>query len=140
MSTWMLVEDEPDMYEMVLAMYEILGIHGVSFTNGEEALAWIDEVDSGYTTDEVPELALLDLRLPGRAGGTDVGERIRKSPVLKNAAIVLMTAYRLTPQEEKMLMRQAQADLFLCKPLPNQPELAEMFHELIERRRAHQHA
>lgn len=138
MSTWMLVEDEPDMYEMVLAMYEILGVHGVSFTNGEEALDWIEEVDKGYANDELPELALLDIRLPGQAAGPDVGARLRKSPVLKNAAIVLMTAYRLTPQEEKKVIKQAQADLFLYKPLPSQPQLAKMLNDVIARRHSKQ--
>ncbi|MBI5666462.1 MAG: response regulator [Chloroflexi bacterium] len=138
MSTWMLVEDEPDMYEMVLAMYEILGVHGVSFTNGEEALDWIEEVDKGFASDEVPELALLDIRLPGQASGPDVGARLRKSPVLKNAAIVLMTAYRLTPQEEKAIIRKAHADLFLYKPLPNQPQLATMLNDVIARRHSKQ--
>lgn len=134
MTTWMLVEDEPGMYEMVLAMYEILGINGVSFTNGEDALAWIDEVDNGYA-DEVPELALLDIRLPGDTSGPDVGARLRRSPTLKNAAIVLMTAYRLTPDEEKAFISHAKADLFLQKPLPKQPELTALLHEVIAKRR-----
>ena len=42
MTVWMVVEDEPDVYEMVLAMYETLGIDGVAFTTGEEAITWID--------------------------------------------------------------------------------------------------
>ena len=134
MTTWMLVEDEPDMYEMVLAMYEILGINGVSFTNGEDALDWIEEVDNGYAADDVPELALLDIRLPGKASGLDVGARLHKSPVLKNTAVVLMTAYKMTPQEEKEAIKQATADHFLYKPLPSHTKLVKMFNSLIPRR------
>lgn len=134
MATWMLVEDEPGMYEMVLAMYEILGVNGISFTNGEDALAWIDEVDNGYA-EEVPELALLDIRLPGDTSGPDVGARLRRSPTLKNTAVVLMTAYRLDATEEKAFISQAKADLFLQKPLPNQPQLAKMLNEVIANRR-----
>lgn len=134
MATWMLVEDEPDMYEMVLAMYEILGINGVSFTNGEDALAWIEEVDGGYETNNLPELALLDMRLPGKTSGVEVGARLRRSPVLKNTAVVLMTAYKMTPQEEKEAVQQATADFFLYKPLPSHPELVRMFNALIPRK------
>ncbi|MBZ0301183.1 MAG: response regulator, partial [Anaerolineae bacterium] len=89
MSTWMVVEDEPDIYEVLLAMFEMWGIDGVAFVDGEEAIAWIDDVDGGRFRGELPELALLDIRLPGAVSGAAVGERLRKSTVLGDIAIVL---------------------------------------------------
>lgn len=59
----MVVEDEPDIYEVLLAMFEMWGIEGVAFVDGEEAIAWIDDVDNGRFQGELPELALLDIRL-----------------------------------------------------------------------------
>ena len=41
MSTWMVVEDEPDIYDVLLAMFEIWGIEGVAFVDGGEAVGWI---------------------------------------------------------------------------------------------------
>ena len=32
----MVVEDEPDIYELLLAMFEMWGIEGVAFVDGEE--------------------------------------------------------------------------------------------------------
>jgi CheY-like chemotaxis protein len=117
-TTWMLVEDEPDLYEMVLAMYSTMGVEGISFATGEEALDWIEDVDNGYYHDELPELVLLDIRLPGQLDGIQIGYRLRQSPVLNNMAIVLMTAYELSPSEQDEAMRLSGADLYIRKPLP----------------------
>lgn len=136
MSTWMVVEDEPDIYEVLLAMFEMWGIEGVAFVDGEEAVAWIDDVDNGRFQGELPELALLDIRLPGTISGPMVGERLRRSPVLGNIAIVLSTAYKLTPEEEKTVIAQAGADKLMYKPLPKFNELQRTLEDVIAQRRA----
>lgn len=135
MSTWMVVEDEPDIYEVLLAMFEMWGIEGVAFVDGEEAVAWIDDVDSGRFRGELPELALLDIRLPGAISGPMVAERLRKSPVLGQIAIVLSTAYRLTPDEERQVITQAGADKLMYKPLPKFNELQQILEDVIANRR-----
>ncbi|MBZ0292708.1 MAG: response regulator [Anaerolineae bacterium] len=136
MSTWMVVEDEPDIYEVLLAMFEMWGIEGVAFVDGEEAVAWIEDVDSGRYRGELPELALLDIRLPGAIDGTMVAERLRKSPVLGHIAIVLSTAYKLTVEEEKKIIDQAGADKLIYKPLPKFVELQQLLEGVIASRRA----
>ncbi|MGJ3238403.1 MAG: response regulator [Anaerolineae bacterium] len=136
MSTWMVVEDEPDIYEVLLAMFEMWGIEGVAFVDGEEAIAWIDDVDAERFQGELPELALLDIRLPGDVNGVMVGERLRKSPILNNISIVLTTAYKLTPDEQAEAMQKAKADLWLPKPLPKFSQLQGILDEAIAHRRA----
>jgi CheY-like chemotaxis protein len=118
----MVVEDEPDIYDVLLAMFEIWGIEGVAFVDGAEAVAWIDDVDQGRVRGELPELAILDIRLP-EVSGPEVGNRLRRSPVLGDIAIVLITAYRLKPEEEQAVIAEAQADLLMYKPLPAMAEL-----------------
>ncbi len=136
MSTWMVVEDEPDIYEVLLAMFEMWGIEGVAFVDGEEAVSWIDDVDAGRFQGELPELALLDIRLPGQISGPAVGERLRKSPQLGQVAIVLSTAYRLSPEEEKKVSDLAGADKLMYKPLPRFTELQQVLEDVIAQRRA----
>jgi CheY-like chemotaxis protein len=131
----MVVEDEPDIYEVLLAMFEMWGIEGVAFVDGEEAVAWIDDVDHGRFQGELPELALLDIRLPGEINGVGVGERLRKSSVLGEVAIVLTTAYKLTPEEQEEAMSKSQADLWLPKPLPKFNELQGILEKVIADRR-----
>ena len=132
MPTWMLLEDEPDLYDLILTMYDMLGLRGVAFSVGEEASEWIAKVDRGNYVGELPELALLDIRLPDNVSGTMIAERIRQSPVLKDIVIVLMTAYRLSPQAEQMLLQESGADMLLYKPLPRLHKLRLMFHKLLK--------
>jgi len=134
MTTWMVVEDEPDLYDMILAMYATLGIGGVAFVTGEEAIDWIEQVEAGRVSDELPQLAMIDIRLPDRVTGDLVGARLRRSNVLKDTVIVLMTAYKLSPEEEGRMITRAGADLLLYKPLPRLNELKRMLFTLIEER------
>lgn len=131
----MVVEDEPDIYEVLLAMFGIWGIEGVAFVDGEEAVTWIEDVDNGRFQGELPEMALLDIRLPGKIQGPDVGERLRKSKHLNNIAIVLTTAYKLSPEEEKNKIQQAGADRLIRKPLPKFHELQVLLESTIADRR-----
>ncbi len=134
MPTWMVVEDEPDIYELLLAMFEIWGIQGVAFVDGPEAVAWVEDVDQGRVRGELPEVALLDVRLP-QLSGPEVAQRLRQSARLGQIGIVLITAYRLSPEQEKNVIAEAQADLLLFKPLPALAELREMIEGVIVKRK-----
>jgi CheY-like chemotaxis protein len=136
MTTWMIVEDEPDVYEMLLAMSEILGNSGIAFVDGEEAVDWIEDVDDGDFEGEMPDLALVDIRLPNTIQGPMVGARLRQSGVLGHMPIVLMSAYKLSVDEQKTVMKEAKADLFLQKPLPSLNELQHTLEKLVQRRAA----
>jgi CheY-like chemotaxis protein len=131
----MVVEDEPDIYDVLLAMFEIWGIEGVAFVDGAEAVAWIEDVDKGNAVGELPELAILDIRLP-EVPGPEVGARLRKSDRLGKIAVVMITAYRLSPEEEEQVKARAQADTLMYKPLPAMPELRKILDHIIARRRA----
>jgi CheY-like chemotaxis protein len=136
-TTWMVVEDEPDFYELVLAIYDTLGVDGLAFTNGEEAISWIEDVDAGQhvtSMDELPQLALLDIRLPGYVSGVEVGNRLRQSPVLGNIAIVLMTAYKLSSKQEQQFISDSGCDLLLHKPLPRLTEFKRIMQEVVAQR------
>ena len=130
MPTWMVVEDEPDIYDVLLAMFEIWGIEGVAFVDGAEAVAWIEDVDQGRVRGDLPELAILDIRLP-EVSGPEVGNRLRRSPILGEIAIVLITAYRLSPAEEVAVVEKAQADRLMYKPLPTMAELRKAMDDVI---------
>lgn len=134
MTSWMVVEDEPDLYEMLMAMTEIVGVDGVAFTTGEDAVAWIEAVDGRQIQHDRPELALLDIRLPGKHSGLDVCKRLRSSPLLGDILIVLMTAYHVSPREEREMLRQADADVLLRKPFPNLKALSKLLQDHLQRR------
>ena len=122
MTTWLLVEDEPDLHEVLLALCNLWQIDGIAFKNGETVLDWIERVEAGDFDDYLPKLALLDIRLPN-ASGLDISARLRQSKRLKDMAIVLMTAYHLSPEDERAALEKSVADLLMYKPLPSVIEL-----------------
>lgn len=132
----MVVEDEPEIYELLLAMFEMWGIEGVAFVDGEEAVAWIEDVNHNRFQGELPELALLDIRLPGEINGIQVGENLRKSPILGQMAIVMTTAFKLNEKEKTEALKQTQADLWIPKPLPKFKELQGILENILADRRA----
>jgi len=135
MPTWMVVEDEQDLYDMILAMYDMLGIGGVAFATGIDAMDWIEDVERGLEQD-IPELALVDIRLPDEdIDGVHVAHKLRESNKLNNIAICLMTAYKFSPEDEKEIVREAGADLLLYKPLPRFNELEKILRDLVKKRR-----
>ena len=134
MTTYMIVEDEPDLYDTLVAMSSVLGVEEYAFSTGEEAITWIEEVEAGHFDGEIPVLALLDIRLPGEIDGIMVAERLRKSPLLGNIAVVLMTAYHLGPEGEKQAIQRAGADRLLYKPLPTFSKLRDILRSVAESR------
>jgi CheY-like chemotaxis protein len=71
-STWMLVEDEPDLCEILSTLLELWGYDVVAFQTGEDAVGWIKEVEKWESDDDLPELALIDIRLPGEIDGIEI--------------------------------------------------------------------
>jgi len=131
----MVVEDEPNIYELLMTMFQMWGIDGKAFIDGESALAWIEDVDAGRYKGELPELALLDIRLPGSISGPLVGERLRRSPQLKSIAIVLATAYTMSCTEEIAVIERADADRLVYKPLPGFAEFRLILETVLAERR-----
>jgi CheY-like chemotaxis protein len=134
-TTWMLVEDEPLIYEMMNGMFELWGIEGMAFVDGSEAVSWIEAVDSGQIRSNLPTLALLDIRLP-TLSGPEVGARLRASAKLGNIVIVLITAYSLSDATEHEAIQLAQADALIYKPLPDINEFRVILETLLEKRAA----
>lgn len=131
MGTWILLEDEADVQEMVEAMVGMLGATGMSFSDGDQAVRWIEQAERGTYTGEIPELALLDIRMPDAISGPEVATRLRRSPLLKDIVIVLMTAYRLSLSDEEAIMERAGANFLLYKPLPSVDELGYVLNGLL---------
>ena len=137
MPTWMLVEDEPDICDVMIAMFELWGVDYIHFYTGREAVDWIDGVDSGSEAGALPELAVLDIRLPDPdLNGDHVAKRLRQSPRLRGMGIVMITAYRLKPAEEEQVLAASGADRLLYKPLPVVHELRAIFDDVLAVRHA----
>lgn len=136
MRSWLVVEDEPSIYDILHIMFQMWGVEGTAYNDGEEAIAYIEDVDNGKFKGELPELAIIDIRLPGKASGVDVGARLRQSPRLGNIPIVLITAFILDRDKQLECIALSGADDFIRKPLPRPSELHRHLEAVIEARRA----
>jgi CheY-like chemotaxis protein len=133
--SWLVVEDEPSIYDVLHTMFQMWGVEGTAYNDGEEAIAFIEDVDSGKFRGDLPELAMIDIRLPGKADGVDVGARLRQSPRLGAIAIVLMTAFVLDEAQQQACIARSGADDLIRKPLPRPSELRRRLEGVLETRR-----
>jgi len=124
---WLILEDETAVRLMLERFLSTKGISTVSFENGDLALAWLRQVESGQSTTQIPEMAVIDIRLPGSYKGYEIAGHLRESKVVNAIKIVLMSAYSYTDDEMDLMNKLAQPDLFLQKPLP---EISELFKNL----------
>lgn len=133
-STWMLVEDEPALCEILSTLLELWGHDVIAFETGEDAVDWLQEVDQ-MEQEDLPELALIDIRLPGKVDGIEICKQLRSNPLLCHIPVILTTAFMLTDAQEAQIMVDTQADLLLHKPLPNAAQFHKLLDDVILRKR-----
>jgi two-component system, chemotaxis family, response regulator Rcp1 len=127
----LVVEDSPaDIFLVKEAMKEEgLGCHLEVADDGEKAIRILDEVDAG--SQSVPHLLLVDLNVP-RQSGTQVLERLRRSPRCANTPVVMMSTSD-TPIERQRALDLGATDYF-CKPssLAEFMKLGKLLRRLLE--------
>lgn len=130
---WLIVEDEADIRNLVATMAQVWGHTPIVFESGQRAWEWLDSVDNGSYTSPMPQFALMDIRMPGYRGD-EVAARIRQTPALAHIPMVLMTAFVLSDDERKSMMRQSGVDDIINKPLPDFISLKGLLEGIIARK------
>src|SRR4051794_24740769 len=116
-------------------MMSVWGERPLAFPDGGAAWNWLETVANGTFTGQLPELALMDIRMPGYTGDK-VAARIRQTPALKDIPIILMTAFSLSDVEIKQMMDQAGIDHLINKPLPDMDVFKSTLYRIRDERRA----
>lgn len=132
--TWLLVEDDPDIRNIIQLMMTVWGENPLVFPEGNSAWAWLERVAGGTYQGELPELALMDIRMPG-PNGDKLAARIRQIAPLRDIPIVLMTAFALTDSEIKAMTEQTGIDHFINKPLPDLDVFRSLLYEVRDKKR-----
>lgn len=109
--TILIVDDEPDIREILRDRLEGYGYRVITAVNGEEALTAIETED--------PDLTFLDIRLPGM-DGMDVLKKVKG--MNPDSIVVMITAYG-TIEQAVEAMKHGAYD-FITKPL--NPSLIQM--------------
>ncbi|MGH8064406.1 MAG: response regulator [Candidatus Entotheonellia bacterium] len=121
----LVVDDTPQNIKVLDAILSPRGYTVVTARSGAEALQKV--------CDEVPDLILLDILMPGMSG-YEVAQRLRSDPSTRFLPIVMVTA--LGAHEEKVKAIEAGADDFLTKPV-NQLELLARVKSLLRIKEYH---
>jgi CheY-like chemotaxis protein len=132
---WLVVEDEEDIRNIVKVMFTAWGYTSIDFRDGNQTYAWLDKVEAGTYQGELPDLALLDIKMPGPRGN-EIARRMRTMAPFKHIPIVLMTAFTLEDHERQSMVRDDGVDHIIDKPLPDFYELKKQLEEVYEKKKA----
>jgi CheY-like chemotaxis protein len=131
---WLLVEDDSDIRMVVAMMMTVWGENPLPFPDGKTAWAWLDSVESGAFSGPLPELALMDIRMPGYTGD-QLAARMRSIESLKDIPIILMTAFSMSEGEISALRERCGVDHLLEKPLPDLDVFRALLYKVRDERR-----
>ncbi len=131
---WLLVEDDPDIRNVVAVMMQLWGEKALALADGNAAWRWLDGVAAGTYKDDLPELALMDIRMPGHTGD-QIAARIRITEALKDIPIILMTAFTLSDGEVQSMMARSGVDHLIKKPLPDMDVFKSTLYKVRDEKR-----
>jgi CheY-like chemotaxis protein len=120
MANILVIDDEADMRFAVRMLLERSGHSVIEAGNGDDALAKLDEM--------IPDLVLLDMRLPGM-DGIQILQKLRAKQ--KDLPIIMVTGYGNVELAEQAI--KLGADHYLSKPFHNK-ELIEVIRQILEKR------
>ena len=124
-SSILIVDDEPDNFDVIETLLSVQGYHLYYASNGQEALSILDTVN--------PDLILLDVMMPG-LNGIDVCKKIKADLQWKAVPIIMVTA--LSSKEDLALCLEAGADDFISKPV-NRLELCARVKSMLRIKQQH---
>jgi two-component system response regulator VicR len=117
----MVVDDEPDVVDLVKLVLESDGFNVVTAYSGKEALDKIDR--------EMPDLVLLDIMMP-QMDGWEVYSRIRANPKTANIPVAMLTAK--SQSIDKMIgLHVVKVDDYITKPF-GRSELLERVKRILK--------
>ncbi|HZN86627.1 MAG TPA: phosphate regulon transcriptional regulator PhoB [Burkholderiales bacterium] len=126
-ATVLVVEDEPQIRELVVVNLEHAGHRVLRAGNAEQAEQSI--------RGELPDVVVLDWMLPGQSG-LDFARRLRADPRTRELPILMLTARAM--EADKLAGLEAGADDYLTKPFSPRELIARI--KAVLRRRAPQYA
>ena len=121
MTRIMVVDDEPDLLEVVKLILESDGYQVVTAGSGQEALNKIEK--------ETPDLVLLDIIMP-KMDGWEVFSRIKSNPRTHDVPVIMLTAK--DQRIDKLIgLHVVRVDDYITKPF-GRAELLERIKRVLQ--------
>ncbi len=115
MKTILVVEDDPKNMKLTVDLLELNGVDVLKAVDGESALKILK--------DSIPDLILLDIRLPG-IDGYEVYRKVRQDKRLDNVKVVALTASVLKEAQERI--EELGFDACISKPIDTKEFVAKI--------------
>ncbi len=128
---WLIAEDETDILSLLAMVFEVWGHKPLLFPTGQKVWDWLDKIEAGTYVGDIPDFALMDIRMPGKKGN-EIAHRMRTIPALKNIPLVLMTAFSLSEAEKEEFHTRDGVDAVISKPLPAFDVLQSTLNRIIQ--------
>ena len=119
----MIVDDEPDLREMINLLIQTEGFDTITAPNGKEAFKILTEMD------EKPDLVLVDMFMP-EMSGRELCEKIRDVDNLQDLKLVFLTVAAFREQGKQMLKKLNISD-YITKPFDND-DLLKRVHKILK--------
>ncbi len=114
----LLIEDEPNIIEVIGYILSRDGWNVATHVNGETAMDEIERI--------APDVLILDVMLPGRSG-YDVLQDLRANPAQAMLPVLMLTARG--QEKDRVLAKRLGATRFMTKPFAN-AELLQAVREI----------
>jgi DNA-binding response OmpR family regulator len=131
---WMVAEDDSVLRSILRMMLTLWEVDSLVFADGNQAWKWLDTVERGDYVLPLPEVALLDIKMPGHLGH-EVGQRMRGIAATRNIPLLVMTAYHLSEEDKKLIYESAHPEHLVPKPFPSLDEFRSLIEAVIARSR-----
>lgn len=105
-ATILIVDDEPDLRELVKNVLVAKGYDVVMAEDGDEALAW--------ARDKIPDLIVMDLNMP-LMDGFEATRRLKADAETKSIPVIALSAETVAPSRDAIY--EAGCDAFVDKPI-----------------------
>ena len=102
----LIVEDEPDILDILKLTLDFGSYQLLTATDGEQALEMARR--------EIPDLILLDIMLPGSIDGLEVCRELRGDETTKDTYIIMVTAKGM--DQDRVAGHEAGCDRYVVKP------------------------
>ena len=98
--TILLIDDEPNVHEILTNSIKMHGHRVISATNGPMGLEMANRVE--------PNVIIVDLLMPGMSG-FEVVRQLRDNPATRSIPVIIFSAKDITAQERTLLARDSRA-------------------------------
>ena len=117
----LIVEDEPDILDVLKLTFDFGSYQLLTATSGDQALETARK--------ELPDLILLDIMMPGSIDGLEVCRQLKRDEATKDAYVIIVTAMGM--ERDRAAGIEAGCDEYIVKPFKIL-QLAKKIESLLE--------